>query len=272
LKTVGVWDSGVGGLSVLRALLVELPEVRFVYAADSAYAPYGGRSAEIVAERALGITQALLDRGPLDAMVVACNTATAGAIDALRNRHGDLPVVGVEPALRPAALASRCGHVGVLATCGTLASPRYADLVSRTAVAFPKVHFSSQACEGLADAIEQDDQARVQQLCQKAWNELKAQSPELAPIDQLVLGCTHYPFARAALEQLCGPQVTLVDPADAVARQTRRVLCLTAAASAPSPASVHPPVEWLATGNTLALGHAARRWIDREADVKALPL
>lgn len=267
---VGVWDSGVGGLSVLRALLAELPEVRFVYVADSALAPYGGRSAEVITERALRITQALLDRAPLDALVVACNTATAGAIDALRARHMNLPVVGVEPALRPAAQASRTGHVGVLATRGTLASRRYADLVARIEAAYPKVQVSSQACEGLADAIEQGDEAGVRRLCQAAWAGLQAQSPLRAPIDQLVLGCTHYPFARTELEQLCGSQVSLIDPADAVARQTRRVLDLpatTASARAPN-----PPVEWLDTGNTRALTRAARRWIDPQAHVQAFPV
>ncbi|HMN93727.1 MAG TPA: glutamate racemase [Hydrogenophaga sp.] len=270
MKTVGVWDSGVGGLSVLRALLAEVPEVRFVYVADSAWAPYGGRSADVITERALNITQALLDRAPLDALVVACNTATAGAIDALRARHVSLPVVGVEPALRPAAQASQSGHVGVLATRGTLASRRYADLVARIEAAYPKVHFSSQACEGLADAIEQGDGAGVRRLCQAAWDGLQAQSPLRAPIDQLVLGCTHYPFARAELERLCGLQVSLIDPADAVARQTRRVLDLPA--TTVSTRVPNPPVEWLDTGNTHALARAARRWIDPRADVQVFPV
>lgn len=271
MKTVGVWDSGVGGLSVLRALLAELPEVRFVYVADSAFAPYGGRSAEVITERALCLTDALLKKAPLDAMVVACNTATAGAIDALRARHVNLPVVGVEPALKPAAQSSRTGHVGVLATRGTLVSRRYADLVSRTKAAFPNVHFSSQACEGLADAIEQADQAQVKRLCQKAWIDLNGQSPDRAPIDQLVLGCTHYPFARDELEQICGPQVHLIDPAEAVARQARRVLNLPVAKPLTLPCP-QPMVEWLDTGNTLALARAARRWIDREAVVQVLPV
>ncbi len=270
MKTVGVWDSGVGGLSVLRALLAELPEVRFIYVADSACAPYGGHSAELVTERALRISAALLARTPLDAMVVACNTATAGAIDALRARYATLPVVGVEPALKPAAQASRTGHVGVLATRGTLTSRRYADLVSRTEAAYPHVRFSSQACEGLADAIELADLPAVARLCHKAWTSLHQQSPERPPIDQLVLGCTHYPFARAELERLCGPQVQLVDPAVAVARQARRVLLLPA--RTPMALDVHLAVEWLDTGNSLALESAARQWIHREAKVETLPV
>jgi len=270
VKTVGVWDSGVGGLSVLRALLTELPEVRFVYVADSAHAPYGGRSGDSVTARALTITQALLAQEPLDAMVVACNTATAGAIDTLRVRHGHLPVVGVEPALKPAALASLTGHVGVLATRGTLASQRYADLLSRTQMSFPGLHFSSHACEGLADAIEQADHDRVAQLCRQAGAALRAQSPQRAPIDQLVLGCTHYPFARAELESQWGQGVTLIDPAEAVARQTHKILLLSR--PLPAPAAPSPPIRWLATGDTAALTRSARRWIDPEAQVHALPV
>lgn len=270
MKTVGVWDSGVGGLSVLRALLAELPEVRFVYVADSAFAPYGGRSAELITERGLHITAALLDGGPLDALVVACNTATAGAIDALRDRHAQLPVVGVEPALRPAAQSTRSGHVGVLATQGTLTSRRYADLVSRTVAAYPHVRFSSQACEGLADAIEQDNPSQIGQLCLSAWTSLRMQADGSAPIDQLVLGCTHYPFARTQLERLCGPDVHLIDPAEAVARQTRRVLGLPATVPLMTPCPGR--IEWLDTGNTLALARAARRWSDAGAGVRTLQL
>ena len=267
MKTVGVWDSGVGGLSVLRALLAGLPEVRFVYVADSAW----GRSAEVITERALNITQALLDRAQLDTLVVACNTATAGAIDALRTRHGHLPVVGVEPALKPAAQASRTGHVGVLATRGTLASRRYADLVARTEAAHPHVHVSSQACDGLADAIERAEPALVARLCQKAWMDLNAQRPGRPSIDQLVLGCTHYPFARSELESLCGTGVTLIDPADAVARQTRRVLGLPQTRLDVAPAT-HPAVTWLDTGQTGTLGRSARQWIADDAEVEALPV
>ena len=270
MKRVGVWDSGVGGLSVLRALLDELPEVQFVYVADGAFAPYGGHNADTIIARALGITQALIDASELDAMVVACNTATAGAIDALRARHDRLPVVGVEPALRPAAQSTRTGHVGVLATHGTLTSPRYAGLLARMEAAYPHVRFTSQACEGLADAIEQDDLPQIQRLCEVGWRSLGQQSPGSAPIDQLVLGCTHYPFARPQLEGLCGPGVHLIDPAEAVARQTRNVLGLPAPGPVVSPRTA--PVEWLDTGHAFNLARAARRWITPDAQVRVLPV
>ncbi|MEZ5643568.1 MAG: glutamate racemase [Burkholderiaceae bacterium] len=267
MKTIGVWDSGVGGLSVLRALLSELPAERFVYVADSAYAPYGARSADSVTLRALAIAQALQDWEPLDALVVACNTATAGAIEALRQRFPALPVVGIEPALKPAAQATHTGHVGVLATQGTLHSPRFAALMGRVREAFSDVSFSCQPCEGLADAIEQGHEEQVRALCETAWSSL--QDPSGKPIDQLVLGCTHYPFAAPALHNVCGPGVTLVDPAQAVARQTRRVLGLPAAPhrTAPDQASMR----WFATGSPLTLARAARRWIDPLAVVEHLP-
>lgn len=274
MKTVGVFDSGVGGLSVLRSLLTDLPGACFVYVADSAHAPYGARSADQIRSRVLAIADALVHRLPLDALVVACNTATATAIEALRSSHPGLPVVGVEPALRPAAAASRTRHVGVLATPGTLSSRRYADLVARTLEAFPDVHISSQACEGLAWAIEQGEQERIRQLCQAAWSGLQAQATGHPPIDQLVLGCTHYPFASHELHALCGAGVHLVDPAAAVARQTRKVLGL--AVTEPASPQAAPAVQWLATGDREPLERAVRRWLLPQVgggvEVAALPI
>lgn len=266
MKTVGVLDSGVGGLSVLRALLGELPGARFVYAADSAHAPYGERSAQDVSERTHRLTDHLRERHGIDALVLACNTATAHAIDALRQRHPGLPIVGVEPALKPAAALSLSGHIGVLATRGTLRSPRFARLRDRLVAASPRpLRFSGQACDGLADAIERHDQAAIQALCERYLGELLRGSPAAAPIDTLVLGCTHYPFAAEVLARLGGVALRLVDTGAPVARRTREVLGWTALTD-----PGHFPPVLLSTGPPSALAQAARRWLG--LDVRALDL
>lgn len=224
--TVGVFDSGVGGLSVLRALLVELPQARFVYVADRAFAPYGERTVDEVTDRSQRIAAQLRREYPLDVMVVACNTATAQSIDALRLTHHDLPFVGVEPALKPAAALSRTRHIGVMATRGTLESSRYRRLQERLQHGSDthRPHFHDQACDGLADAIERGDQAQTRALCERYVGALQRQAPEDAPIDTLVLGCTHYPFEATLLQTLCGPAVHLVETGVPVARRTREVL------------------------------------------------
>jgi glutamate racemase len=256
LKTVGVFDSGVGGLSVLRALLVELPDTRFVYLADNAFAPYGERSAAEVSQRSHRITGYLREVHAIDALVVACNTATALAVDSLRKTHPDLPIIGVEPALKPAVSLSRSGRIGVLATRGTLDSARFALLRERQASqAKGPLHFISQPCDGLAAAIERDDEDAIRALCERYILSLcKAAGSEL---DTVVLGCTHYPFAMSTLALLCGPTVTLVDTAVPVARRTREVLgAMTASPDAPA----LPPV-LLATRDPQGLAHAVHRWL-----------
>ena len=224
--TVGVFDSGVGGLSVLRALLSELPQTRFVYVADRAYAPYGERSPSEVEDRSQRIVAQLREEHSLDAMVVACNTATALAIDALRHTHHDLPFIGVEPALKPAATLSATRCIGVMATRGTLTSERYRKLQERLEHGglAHRPHFLNQPCDGLADAIERGDTGQTITLCQRYVEALRSQTPPQARIDTLVLGCTHYPFAANALQQLWGPQVQMVETGVPVARRTREVL------------------------------------------------
>jgi glutamate racemase len=267
LKTVGVFDSGVGGLSVLRTLLEEIPQARFVYVADSAYAPYGARPSGDIIGRTRHITECLRRDHAIDALVVACNTATAHAVDTLRAEHPDLPIVGVEPALKPAATLSRSGHVGVLATRGTVHSERFARLRAglQTGTGRP-VHFSVQACEGLADAIERFDTARVQALCEQHVFALRAQAPHLAPIDTLVLGCTHYPFAADVLAALCGPDVTLIETGLPVALRARSVLGL----AAPTYSMAAPALLLLSSGPGNALAEAARRWLGRDEPVHSL--
>lgn len=257
--TVGVFDSGVGGLSVLRALLAELPHTRFVYVADRAFAPYGERSPADVQERSQRIVGQLREEHSLDAMVVACNTATALSIDALRHTHHDLPFVGVEPALKPAATLSATRCIGVMATRGTLTSERYRKLQERLEHGSPahRPHFLNQPCDGLADAIERGDSGQTVALCERYVEALRSQTPPEARMDTLVLGCTHYPFAADVLQRLCGPDVQLVETGIPVARRTREVLI------AHEPRSQHPKpgLELLTTRDPQAVSDVAGRWL-----------
>ena len=225
MTTVGIFDSGVGGLSVLRALRAELPQVDFVYLADNAHAPYGERAPELVVDRSHRMTEQLRAEHRIDALVVACNTATALAIDALRHAHPDLPFIGVEPALKPAAALTSNGHIGVLATRGTVQSARFAQLLARVSTATGQpLHVRVQPGDGLAHAIERADAAAIRERALFHLSQLQAQDPHRPSIDTLVLGCTHYPFAGAHLQQLVGPGVQMIDNGDAIARQTRRQL------------------------------------------------
>lgn len=269
MKTIGVFDSGVGGLSVLRALLTEMPEGRFVYVADSAYAPYGERSAEAIKERSQRIAGYLVQHHAIDALVVACNTATALAIDDLRQAHPTLPIVGVEPALKTAASISRSGHVGVLATRATLDSARFAQLRARVEATAPyPIRFICQPCDGLADAIERGDADTTRQLCERYVGAVQAQQSLTSPIDTLVLGCTHYPFASDVLSHIGGPSVALVETGGPVARRTREVLG--PAPSAHRGDSESPTLLLLCTGEPFALTQAAQRWLSVPAVAAAL--
>lgn len=214
---VGVIDSGVGGLSVLRHLRAELPAEAFLYFADQAHIPYGPRPAEQVFAFTAAITRFLLARQS-KLIVVACNTATTAALDRLRQSFPDLPFVGMEPAVKPAAAQTRSGVVGVLATPGTLSSHRYASLMTRFA---GDIQVLEDPCLGLVQLIE----AGATQAAETGALLQRAVAPMLAAgADTLVLGCTHYPFVRPLLDEIAGPDVTIIDPAPAVARQTRNVL------------------------------------------------
>jgi glutamate racemase len=264
LKTVGVFDSGVGGLSVLRALLAELPGVRFIYVADSAFAPYGERTVAEITDRSERITAWLRHTHHIDALVVACNTATALAIDSLRATHPELPIVGVEPALKPAAATSQSRHIGVLATRGTLNSGRFARLRTQLeSTASSAVHFICQPCDGLADAIERGDMQTQQTLCERYVQALRDEAP--GDMDTVVLGCTHYPFAADALAQLLGSGVALVDTGEAVARRTRDVLNMTGSKDTNATAPV-----LLSTGDPAALSSAALRWLGLQTHAEKL--
>jgi len=255
---IGVFDSGIGGLSVLRALRTELPHERFVYFADSGHAPYGERGDAFVIERSLAIADELIRSHGIKALVVACNTATAAAIQSLRRQHPQLPIVGVEPALKPALAVTRTRRVGVWATRGTLESPKFAALRASLG---DQAEFVTQACDGLALAIEQQstEPERVPGLCKRYLDAMGRFGTGAGEIDTLVLGCTHYVFVREQLAERLGASVTFVDTGEPVARQTRRVLTDADQLADPTNPAL-PAVEWLGTGSITQLTDAASRW------------
>lgn len=253
---IGVFDSGVGGLSILRALRAELPGEDFVYFSDAGHAPYGERGDAFVAERSRGIARELVEGHRIKALVVACNTATAAAVHLLREAHADsLPVVGVEPALKPAVALTRTRRVAVIGTRVTLASPKFRALHDALR---GQAEFIVQPCDGLAGAIEQFDEDAIAALARRHLGSLGAFGARAGQIDTLVLGCTHYPFATAQLAAVVGPQVRMVEPGEPVARQTRRVLAgrgwLRGGAS-------KGQVAFRTTGSPQALQTATARWL-----------
>ncbi|MFN7862329.1 MAG: glutamate racemase [Curvibacter sp.] len=259
-RPVGVFDSGIGGLSVLRALRAELPHQPFVYVADSGQAPYGERDTGHVVARSQALTRHLRKAHDIQTLVVACNTATAAAIHLLRDEHPDLPIVGLEPALKPAALASHNGRVGVLATRGTLASVKFKALHDSVA---NQATFVLRACDGLADAIERQDLPRIEALAREHVSALGICGLAAGAIDTVVLGCTHYPLIEPLLRSLLGPDVLLLESGAPVARQTRLVL--------PELAQIGVPVlAWASTGPPEDLQRAVQRWLGLQARVEAL--
>jgi glutamate racemase len=220
---VGIFDSGVGGLSVLRHIHAQLPQEHLLYFADSGFAPYGEKTDEWLVQRALAIASFLISRGA-KALVVACNTATVAAIKALRHAHPSLPIVGVEPGLKPGAAATRNGKVAVLATESTLRGEKFLALRDQICAA-SHAEFLLQPCGGLVERIEMGElsSAATVALLDGFLSPLLDQGA-----DTVVLGCTHYPFVRDAIAQVVAARgvvgVTLIDTGDAVARQLSRLL------------------------------------------------
>lgn len=257
---IGIFDSGIGGLSVLRAVQRRLPGATLRYIADSRHTPWGDRPAAWVTARCLQLAGWLIDDGA-SLVLVACNTGTTQAITALRARWPGHLFVGVEPGIKPAVAASRNHRVAVLATTGTLRSARVQQLV-RTHAGTTQV--LQLPCPGLAEAIEAagDDPAplaaRLDQIA-RALQRLQA--------DTVVLGCTHYPLVADALQQRLGPGTTLVDTADAVARQVASLLGDPPAAGAGPGA-----LRLFSTADPVALRHAAQRWLGCDAPTQGLDL
>jgi glutamate racemase len=256
LNPIGVFDSGIGGLSILRALRAQLPCEDLVYFADTAHNPYGEKSDAFVVDRSLAIADLLVSAHHIKALVVACNTATAAAIHVLRAKYPELPIVGVEPALKPAAEITRTGRVAVLATQGTLQSAKFAALLQSLSA---DVEFVCVACEGLAQRIELVDAKQnatdliaIVALFIRTCGQFGIKKGE---IDTLVLGCTHYPLIAPIWRSLVGPGVQIVDNARAVALRTQELLMGSLQAAGAG------QVLWLGSGDLQQLERAANYWL-----------
>lgn len=214
---IGVFDSGVGGLSVLADIRAQLPHESLLYVADSGHVPYGEKSPDYIRRRCRHICAFLIAQGA-KALVLACNTATVAAIADLRAQYPQMPIIGLEPAIKPAAEQTRCGVIGVLATSGTLASDRFAHLRDQFAGA---VHVVTQACPGLVECVERGDlrSPETRALLSRYVHPLLA-----AGCDTLILGCTHYPFLKPLLRELVPANVHILDTGHAVARHLARCL------------------------------------------------
>ena len=214
---IGIFDSGIGGLTVTATIRQALPSERLLYFGDSAHVPYGPRTLEEVRSFSFAITEALLARGA-KVIVIACNTASAAALRPLREAYPDVPFVGMEPAVKPAVEHTRTRVVGVIATVATFQSELYATIVERFSHGVQVLH---QPCPGLVKQIEAGEfDTPATEAMLRGWLQ-----PLLDKnIDALVLGCTHYPIVRPLIERIVGPAVRVIDPAPAIARQLKRVL------------------------------------------------
>ena len=212
-RPIAVFDSGVGGISVLKHIRRLLPNEHLLYVADSIHAPYGNKSATEIQARCFAIAEFLIAKDA-KALVVACNTATAAAIDQMRAKYR-LPIIGMEPAVKPAAAASSSGIIGVLATTGTLQSAQFAALLESYG---RNVEIVTQACVGLVECVERGElshnstRALVKQYCKPLLDQ---------GADSIVLGCTHYPFLKPLIQEVVGEGVVLIDTGAAVANQLK---------------------------------------------------
>ncbi len=216
-QPIGIFDSGVGGLTVLRAIHQLMPDEPLLYLADQAHVPYGPRKLEEVRQFSETITRFLLDQG-VRLVVVACNTASAAALKRLRTMFSHVPFVGMEPAVKPAAERTRTGVVGVLATPATFQGELYASVVERFGQG---VKLIQHTCPGLVAQIENGalNSPETRYILEEALHPMLKQG-----IDTVVLGCTHYPFVIPLIQEIVGPKVRVIDPAPAVARQVQRLL------------------------------------------------
>lgn len=217
MATIGIFDSGSGGLSVYRELVKVLPGERFVYFSDNAHCPYGEKSVEYIRDRASAITEILLGMGA-DIIVVACNTATGAAIAYLRETYPEVPFVGMEPAVKPAALGTKTGVIGVLATAGTLKGSKYLDTKGKWG---GNVRIVEHVGKGFVELVEEGrlDGPEVEETVRASVEPLLKEGADI-----IVLGCTHYPFLRPVIQRVAGEGVRIIDPAPAVARRTADVL------------------------------------------------
>lgn len=214
--TIGVFDSGLGGLSVLRHLKQQLKHESFLYVADSANAPYGDKDEAYIQQRCLQISDFIFSH-QVSAIVVACNTATAAAVEMIRDRLV-IPVVAIEPGLKPACLTTASGNIGVLATASTLQSSAYKKLLKKHVT---NVNCYEQAADGLVEQVEAGllDDIQTRELLQEYLQPMLSNG-----VDTIVLGCTHYPFLLPVIEGIVGNDVNIIDTGAAVAEQLKSVL------------------------------------------------
>ena len=215
-QPIGIFDSGIGGTSIWRELTSLLPYENTIYLADSKNAPYGEKSAEKIIEFSIKNTELLLKKG-CKLIVVACNTATTNAIDILRQKY-DVPFIGIEPAIKPAALKTKTNNIGILATKGTLSSSLFSQTHEKFAT---NINVIEQVGKGLVDLIENGkiDSKEMPLLLQQYLNPMIKQH-----IDYLVLGCTHYPYLIPQIQKIVGKNVQIIDSGLAVAKQTNTIL------------------------------------------------
>jgi len=261
---IGVLDSGVGGLSILRALRQDLPAASFIYVADQIHLPYGPRPLDELRQFAHGITRYLLERGA-SLVVVACNAASAASLLYLRAAIPDVPFVGMEPAGKPSAAATHSGLVGVLTTAATAGGPLYARVLDRFAA---HVEVRTVVWPELVLAVEANriDLEDLRPIFDRDLAPLLA-----AGVDQLVLACTHFPFATQALHAYAGPNVTIVDPSPAIARQARHILSDTHLPSGSTPRKETPPtVEYTTTGDPARFGLIASNLLGESIQARQL--
>jgi glutamate racemase len=216
-QPIGIFDSGIGGVSVLRAVHALLPHEDVVYFGDTAHLPYGEKTMDAILRYSDAVTRFLIARG-CKLIVIACNTASAAALVELRKRHPEVSFIGMEPAVKPAAEQTQTGTVGVIATTATFQGELFASVVERFAKGVNVIH---QPCPGLVQQIEAGRlDTPDTEVMLRSWLEPMVKQN----IDALVLGCTHYPFVAPAIRKIVGGNVRIIDPAPAVARQVQRVL------------------------------------------------
>jgi glutamate racemase len=259
-QPIGVFDSGVGGLSVLRAIRDLLPNEHVLYLADQAHIPYGPRQKSYIRDFSFGITDFLLAQGA-KLIVVACNTASAAALHDLRERYPEVPFVGMEPAVKPAAAVTHTGRVGVLATPTTFAGDLYTSLVDRFARG---IEIYQSTCPGLVEEIERGEleNPAIHMILEDALTPMLAEG-----VDTVVLGCTHYPFVIPVIQSITGPEVCTIDPAPAIARQTQRLLSEHAWLN---PAEMGGELEFFTSGPTAALQGLLPRLLGETGKVSGL--
>ncbi|MDT3699745.1 MAG: glutamate racemase [Thermincola sp.] len=254
LLPIGVFDSGIGGISVLSDMLRTLPNERFIYAADSANAPYGTKTQAHVRELSLKVANMIVDKG-VKALVVACNTATSAAITSIRERY-TIPVIGMEPAVKPAVENGRKGKIVVMATPLTLKEEKFNSLFNRYS---PEVPILPLPCGGLAELIEGEDQEEIKKYLQKLWANIS-----MSEVSSVVLGCTHYCFIKRDLQEIIGPEINIVDGNAGTVRHLVRILTdgdLLSETSIVAP--IEERVHFLATGQDSRTFELCKRFLQK---------